>query len=100
MVAMCYTLITPAALLAGKPAVRNIKMPLYEYICLDCRTQFDALRPIKEADQSIACPDCQGMNTSRMLSLFYAHSDGRTITQSAPACSACSSHTCSTCGVN
>lgn len=75
-------------------------MPLYEYICLDCRTQFDALRSIKDADAPIACKDCQGENTSRMLSLFYAHSDGRAVTQSAPACSSCATHTCSTCGVN
>jgi putative FmdB family regulatory protein len=75
-------------------------MPLYEYACMDCRAQFDALRSIKDADAPIACPDCEGQNTSRMLSLFYAHSDGRTLTQSAPACSSCSTHTCSTCGVN
>jgi putative FmdB family regulatory protein len=75
-------------------------MPLYEYACLDCHTQFDALRSIKDADQQIACPSCEGFHTSRMLSLFYAHSDGRTITQSAPACTSCSTHACSTCGVN
>ena len=75
-------------------------MPLYEYKCSDCRTQFDALRSISKADAPIACQDCQGENTSRMLSLFFAHSDGRTITQSAPACTSCSTHACSTCGVN
>ena len=75
-------------------------MPLYEYACLDCRTQFDALRSFKDADAPIACPDCESLETSRMLSLFFAHSDGRAITQSAPACSSCSTHTCSTCGLN
>ena len=75
-------------------------MPLYEYICNDCSTKFDALRSINNADAPIACQDCQGENTSRLLSLFFAHSDGRTITQSAPACTSCSTHTCSTCGVN
>jgi putative FmdB family regulatory protein len=70
-------------------------MPLYEYICLDCRTQFDILRSMKDADAPIACQDCLGENTSRMLSLFFAHSDGRAVTQSAPACTSCS-----TCGVN
>ena len=75
-------------------------MPLYEYICNDCRTQFDALRSMNNADAPIACQDCQGENTSRMLSLFFAHSNGRTITQSAPACTSCSTHACSTCGVN
>jgi putative FmdB family regulatory protein len=75
-------------------------MPLYEYKCNDCRTQFDVLRSISNADAPIACQDCQGENTSRLLSLFFAHSDGRTITQSAPACTSCSTHACSTCGVN
>ncbi|UCD98768.1 MAG: zinc ribbon domain-containing protein [Chloroflexota bacterium] len=75
-------------------------MPLYEYVCLDCRAQFDALRSIKDADAPIACQNCQGENTSRMLSLFFAHSDGRSVTQSAPACSSCATHACSTCGVN
>ncbi len=75
-------------------------MPLYEYACLDCRSQFDALRSINDADQPIACPDCESMHTSRRLSLFFAHSDGRAIAQSAPSCSACSTHACSTCGIN
>jgi putative FmdB family regulatory protein len=75
-------------------------MPLYEYICMDCRTQFDALRSMSEADATIACQDCQGKNTSRMLSLFFAHSEGRAVTQSAPACSSCATHTCSTCSMN
>jgi putative FmdB family regulatory protein len=75
-------------------------MPLYEYICLDCRSTFDVLRSMSDADAPIACQDCQGENTSRMLSLFYAHSDERAITQSAPACTSCSTHACSTCGVN
>ena len=75
-------------------------MSLYEYICLDCRTQFDSLRSMKDADAPIACQDCQGENTSRMLSLFFAHSDGRAVTQRAPACTSCSTHACSTCGMN
>lgn len=75
-------------------------MPLYEYYCSDCQTKFDALRSISNADAPIACQDCQGENTSRMLSLFFAHSDGRAVAQGAPACTSCSTHTCSTCGVN
>jgi len=75
-------------------------MPLYEYICMDCRTQFDALRSMSEADATIACQDCQGENTSRMLSLFFAHSEGRAVTQSAPACGSCATHACSTCRMN
>ena len=75
-------------------------MPLYEYLCHDCRTRFDALRSIKEADAPIACRECQGENTARVISLFFAHSDGRSIAQSAPSCGSCASHACSTCGAN
>jgi putative FmdB family regulatory protein len=73
-------------------------MPIYEYVCLDCKTRFDALRPIKEADAPISCQQCQGEHTSRTISVFFAHSDGRAMAQSAPSCSACSSHACATCG--
>lgn len=72
-------------------------MPIYEYICLDCKTRFDALRPIKDADAPIPCQSCQGEHTSRALSVFFAHSDGRAVAQSGPSCSACSGHACSTC---
>lgn len=75
-------------------------MPLYEYVCLDCHTKFDALRSMNDADVPIACQDCQGENTYRVLSVFFAQSDGRSIAQSAPACNTCSTHACSTCGVN
>lgn len=73
-------------------------MPLYEYVCMDCKTRFDILRPIKDADAPIACENCHSDHTARAISVFFAHSDGRTVTQSAPSCSACSSRACSTCG--
>jgi putative FmdB family regulatory protein len=75
-------------------------MPLYEYLCHDCRTRFDALRSMKDADAPIACRECQGENTSRVISLFFAHSDGRSIAHAVRlACRRSSqSHACSTCG--
>jgi len=45
-------------------------MPLYEYVCSDCRTRFTALRPMSEANAPIACEACEGENTSRLLSTF------------------------------
>jgi putative FmdB family regulatory protein len=53
-------------------------MPLYEYVCLDCLTRFDALRPMVEADAPIACEACESEHTSRALSLFYAQPRGET----------------------
>ena len=47
-------------------------MPLYEYYCTDCRTKFEALRPMSKADTAIQCKNCESGHTSRVLSLFAA----------------------------
>lgn len=73
-------------------------MPLYEYVCLDCKTHFDALRSIKDADAPIACSRCQSEHTARQLSVFFAHSDGRVVAQSSSGCASCASGACATCG--
>lgn len=74
-------------------------MPLYEYICQDCNTRFDALRAIKDADAPIECEKCQSDNTSRALSVFFAHSERRVVTQSSSAgCAGCAGGSCATCG--
>ncbi len=75
-------------------------MPLYEYICLDCKTRFDALRPMKEADTPIHCTNCESDHTSRLISLFNAQSGGKVVAgSSSAACPSCSSRSCSTCGL-
>lgn len=48
-------------------------MPLYEYYCAECHTKFDALRPMSKADAAIQCKNCESVRTSRVLSLFAAH---------------------------
>lgn len=48
-------------------------MPLYEYYCADCRTKFEAIRPMNKADASIQCKHCESTRTSRALSLFATH---------------------------
>jgi len=74
-------------------------MPVYEYFCSDCRTKFDALRPMAEADKAIACEECGNAHTARVLSVFAVMgSDGASLMASAGdgcgcggAC-ACSGH--------
>lgn len=73
-------------------------MPLYEYRCVDCQEQFEALRPMKDADESIGCPACDGLKTKRTLAVFYAQSGGRVLAGSQPNCTACSAQSCSSCG--
>lgn len=48
-------------------------MPLYEYYCATCKTKFEALRSRQQADTPIQCPQCESSTTSRVLSLFAAH---------------------------
>ena len=35
-------------------------MPLYEYKCEKCETEFFELRNMSEREEPIACPDCGG----------------------------------------
>jgi putative FmdB family regulatory protein len=49
-------------------------MPLYEYYCAECRTKFEALRPMGKADEKIECEHCQSMRTSRVLSVVFVSS--------------------------
>lgn len=72
-------------------------MPVYEYVCLDCRDRFDALRPMRDADAPIACERCGGNHSSRTLSVFYAQSDGRSVAGTSSGCGTCAGGHCSTC---
>lgn len=72
-------------------------MPIYEYVCLDCRERFDALRPIAQADIPIACRGCGSEHSSRTLSVFYAQSGGRAVAGTLGGCSSCSGGHCSSC---
>jgi len=76
-------------------------MPVYEYYCKDCGNKFETLRPMNKADAPIACPKCHGKHTSRAISVFAAHSEGKAISgTSSGGCASCGGGTCSTCGVH
>jgi putative FmdB family regulatory protein len=44
-------------------------MPLYEYYCPPCGSQFEVLRPVKQMDSPAVCPSGHTTN-NRVLSLF------------------------------
>lgn len=50
-------------------------MPLYEYVCNDCATRFDALVTRDHADE-LLCRNCSGDNTRRLVSSFARLGDG------------------------
>jgi len=44
-------------------------MPVYEYVCADCKTTFEQLRPLTRMDDPASCP--QGHSAGqRVLSVF------------------------------
>ena len=74
-------------------------MPIYAFICLDCKKDFELLRPMAQADQPAPCADCGGANVKRKLTVFNAHSGGHAVAgTSAPSCGSCSGGNCSSCG--
>ena len=45
-------------------------MPIYEYICDDCKTEFEKI--VINKQQEIACPKCSSKKASIQLSVFSA----------------------------
>lgn len=42
-------------------------MPLYQYKCNSCSSEFEELRRRDEADNSIECPKCKGRDVKRKM---------------------------------
>lgn len=58
-------------------------MPIYEYICDECDTQFE--RIVLNKTQEIACPKCAGKKNTIQLSVFSApNGNGVSARQSGP----------------
>jgi len=43
-------------------------MPIYEFLCKECRYEFKTLRRADRADD-VSCPTCGGQKVSRLLSV-------------------------------
>ncbi len=73
-------------------------MPIYEYVCKDCNTKFEAMRSFSQADAPIACAKCGSENTKRAISMCYAQGDGLASSGHGSGCScgSCSGN-CSHC---
>lgn len=77
-------------------------MPLYEYYCPPCGSQFEILRPVSKMDEPAVCPAGHTTN-NRVLSLFAPlrrAAGGETATATADRQSAaddCCGGSCSCC---
>jgi putative FmdB family regulatory protein len=47
----------------------DIAMPLYEYYCPPCGTQFEVLRPMSKSEEPATCP-AGHKTTNRVVSMF------------------------------
>ncbi len=73
-------------------------MPIYEYICLDCKQEYEQLRSFNEADQPMVCSACGGEHVKRKLSVIYAQSGGSTASGAGGGCGSCAGGNCASCG--
>ncbi len=74
-------------------------MPIYEYVCLNCKNEFETIRPMSLADVPLPCIKCGAKDVRRKLSMFFAESGGRSVAgMSEPSCGECTGGHCSSCG--
>ncbi len=46
-------------------------MPIYEYVCLDCKKKFSEVRPISAYKKAVKCPKCNSQHVERRWSTVY-----------------------------
>lgn len=69
-------------------------MPLFEYVCNECRTPFEILHKTAERPELVECPSCHAKDATKQFSSFSARIRGAS--SSAPPCasSACPGGAC------
>lgn len=64
-------------------------MPMYEFMCAECESEFETLVPSADAVSSVECPKCSSGKVHKKLSLFgvaagKASSPGSSYTEASP----------------
>lgn len=67
-------------------------MPIFEYSCRACNTDFEEL--VLSPRETVVCPSCQGGEIERKLSLFSTSGGGREPGGSASGGCGCTPSTC------
>lgn len=76
-------------------------MPIYEYSCQSCESEFELLRTRAARDETVTCPTCGGDEVERIMSSFCGRvasvpGDGHALGGS-ESCATCSSGSCTLC---
>ncbi len=82
-------------------------MPIFEYTCKKCKTQFEEL--VFGEGEPVLCPKCGSAKTQKLMSCCRSKvsggggGDDAPVAQAAPArsgggCAGCSGGSCSSCG--
>jgi putative FmdB family regulatory protein len=71
-------------------------MPLFEFRCTDCRTEFEELTSVGTA--AVACPRCGSAEVNRLLSTFAVGTAGGAAATEPGPCGACGAPRRGMCG--
>ena len=79
-------------------------MPIYEYVCSDCGSKFELLRPFSQSAKKVSCPSCHHHSAERKLSTFASFSKNEAgvstpVAGTGSSCSSCGAGSCNSCGV-
>ncbi len=77
-------------------------MPIYEYLCSECKSKFEQLRPLSQSDKAADCPHChkparRKMSTFACFSTTVSGVPTRVAGTSGSSCASCGSGNCGTC---
>lgn len=67
-------------------------MPIYEFYCPDCGTEFEKIVFSSTSDVKIVCPNCESERVQKLMSVFSG--GGKAVS----SCGTCSSSSCASCG--
>lgn len=83
-------------------------MPIYEYVCSDCKCKFEEIRPHSRAEEDAPCPHCHKAakrkmsafraNFPKSMSDYTAMAEGMAKSSAGGGCSSCGGGSCSSCG--
>ena len=60
--------------LAGNPLRKywGLKLPIYQYKCANCDSEFESMRPMAECEEDGKCPQC-GLMSRKIFSAPHDH---------------------------